>query len=72
MAHYNRAPITEALIDLQVTPTAELDIAALEVVHVAEGQRYLPVPPRHSYHVRVRYIDQGRGKPLSMNWDWDG
>jgi hypothetical protein len=39
--------------------------------HAADDFSYQPVPPKRISHVQVRYIDQGRGKPLPLTWDWD-
>jgi hypothetical protein len=60
------AEITETIWQ-NLTPVEQL----LESQTSINEFSYRPVPPKRSFTVRVRYQDQGRGKPLTYSLDLD-
>jgi hypothetical protein len=55
-------PIQKAeMADQPSTPSAE------QCFDSDDGRSCLPIPPKGVSHVQVRYIDQGRGRPLPLD-----
>jgi uncharacterized protein (TIGR04255 family) len=70
VAHYSRAPITEALIDLRVTPTAEVDVAALESIHSQEAERYPEKKKLFAFTAELRTGDEVSANATQLERGW--
>jgi uncharacterized protein (TIGR04255 family) len=63
--HYKRAPITEALIDLRVTPSEDVSLDALRTIRVGYEEAY----PHEKRNIvgQVTFTSDGELNPVSTN-----
>jgi uncharacterized protein (TIGR04255 family) len=70
VAHYSQAPITEALIDLRVTPGERVDVAALDAIHAAELQNYPNKKKLYAFTAELRAGDEVSANANQIERGW--
>lgn len=56
--HFSRSPLTEAVIEIRVTPTSTVDLAQLATLHDAERDRYPTMEAYHEHSASIVFDEQ--------------